>query len=139
MVAGFRPRPVRRSRASPTGRASPARDHAVPDCSTVLDAEPSPAAGTPARAGDPADATPAGRAGHVDAPTHDAAPARGAPPGSRAEAAQQVVTGPGAPSGPRWLWGLRGLVAVALPTAVAAAHASLYGRWEVDDAGITFA
>ncbi len=28
---------------------------------------------------------------------------------------------------------------MALPTAVAAAHASLYGRWEVDDAGITFA
>ena len=26
-----------------------------------------------------------------------------------------------------------------LPTAVAAGHASLYGRWEVDDAGITFA
>ncbi|MBV9919262.1 MAG: hypothetical protein JOY78_00185 [Pseudonocardia sp.] len=34
------------------------------------------------------------------------------------------------------LWSV---AAVALPTAVAAAHASLYGRWEVDDAGITFA
>ena len=39
----------------------------------------------------------------------------------------------------RVLRGLRAGVAVALPTALAAAHGSLYGRWEVDDAGITFA
>jgi hypothetical protein len=39
----------------------------------------------------------------------------------------------------RVLSGLRGVAAVVLPTAVAAAHGSLYGRWEVDDAGITFA
>ncbi|MDT7552140.1 MAG: hypothetical protein QOI16_676, partial [Pseudonocardiales bacterium] len=39
----------------------------------------------------------------------------------------------------RVLSGLRGGAAVVLPTAVAAAHGSLYGRWEVDDAGITFA
>ena len=45
-----------------------------------------------------------------------------------------------APTRPRrWLPWLRGALAVLLPTALAAAHASLYGRWEVDDAGITFA
>ena len=43
------------------------------------------------------------------------------------------------PAPRRWPARLRGAAAVALPTAVAAAHASLYGRWEVDDAGITFA
>ena len=32
-----------------------------------------------------------------------------------------------------------GLAAVAVPTAVFALHAVLYGRWIVDDAGITFA
>jgi hypothetical protein len=47
---------------------------------------------------------------------------------------------PVAPAGPRrWVPRMRGAVAVLLPTALAAAHASLYGRWEVDDAGITFA
>lgn len=40
---------------------------------------------------------------------------------------------------PRLLAWLRGAAAVLLPTALATAHASLYGRWEVDDAGITFA
>jgi hypothetical protein len=50
------------------------------------------------------------------------------------------VAAPGPPRGARrvWVW-LRGAFAVLLPTALAAAHASLYGRWEVDDAGITFA
>lgn len=33
----------------------------------------------------------------------------------------------------------RALLAVAVPTAVTAVHAALYGRWIVDDAGITFA
>ncbi len=61
-----------------------------------------------------------------------AAAANGAP---RPSAATRVV-GPPARRGWRWL---RGVTAVAIPTAVAAAHASLYGRWEVDDAGITFA
>jgi hypothetical protein len=51
------------------------------------------------------------------------------------------VAAPGPPVG-AWrvvvVW-IRGAFAVLLPTAMAAAHASLYGRWEVDDAGITFA
>ncbi len=34
---------------------------------------------------------------------------------------------------------LRGLAAVGIPTALFCWHASAYGRWEVDDAGITFA
>ncbi|TWF77382.1 hypothetical protein FHX44_113291 [Pseudonocardia hierapolitana] len=36
-------------------------------------------------------------------------------------------------------WWLRAAVAVGVPTAAFAAHALLYGRWIVDDAGITFA
>ncbi|HEY0816863.1 MAG TPA: hypothetical protein VGE11_26610 [Pseudonocardia sp.] len=50
------------------------------------------------------------------------------------------VAAPGPPPRTRrvWVW-LRGVFAVLLPTALAAAHATLYGRWEVDDAGITFA
>ncbi len=46
----------------------------------------------------------------------------------------------GARAGARRLlvW-VRGVFAVLVPTALAAAHGSLYGRWEVDDAGITFA
>jgi hypothetical protein len=45
-----------------------------------------------------------------------------------------------APAAPRQMrtW-LRGAVAILLPTALAETHALLYGRWEVDDAGITFA
>ena len=66
------------------------------------------------------------------APTCSAPPANGAPGPSAATR----VAGPPARRGWRRL---RGVVAVLLPTAVAAAHASLYGRWEVDDAGITFA
>lgn len=34
---------------------------------------------------------------------------------------------------------LRGILAVAVPAALFAWHACMYGRWEVDDAGITFA
>ena len=80
----------------------------------MLDAGPGPVADAPARAG------------HTDAGM----------PAVRAAGG----TGPDLPSrGGRWLRRLRGAVAVAVPTAVAAAHASLYGRWEVDDAGITFA
>ena len=107
----------------------------VPDCSTVLDAGPGPAAEPPARAGHPEDAA-AGVARGGISPARDTAAL-----GGRAADGQQVATGPGAPSGRgrRWLRRLRGIVAVVLPTAVAAAHASLYGRWEVDDAGITFA
>jgi hypothetical protein len=83
----------------------------------VLDAGPGPVADTPARAGHAAEA--------------DAGPV---------EARAAGGAGPDLPSrGGRWLRRLRGAVAVAVPTAVAAAHASLYGRWEVDDAGITFA
>ncbi len=37
----------------------------------------------------------------------------------------------------RWKWGA--IPAVLVPTALVAWHASFYGRWEVDDAGITFA
>ena len=51
----------------------------------------------------------------------------------RADPCRRAAPGPA-----RWV-PLRGAVAVAAPTALAAAHASLYGRWEVDDAGITFA
>ena len=107
----------------------------VPDCSTVLDAGPGPAAEPPARAGHPEDAA-AGVARGGISPARDTAAL-----GGRAADGQQVATGPGAPSGRgrRWLRRLRGIVAVVLPTAVAAGHASLYGRWEVDDAGITFA
>jgi hypothetical protein len=36
-------------------------------------------------------------------------------------------------------WWLRAAVAVGVPTAAFGAHALLYGRWIVDDAGITFA
>jgi hypothetical protein len=36
-------------------------------------------------------------------------------------------------------WWLRAAVAVGVPTAAFGAHALLYGRWMVDDAGITFA
>jgi hypothetical protein len=57
------------------------------------------------------------------------------------------VAAPAAPAAPqrgrpwigRGLRAVRGTLAVAVPTALFAAHASLYGRWEVDDAGITFA
>ena len=83
----------------------------------MLDAGPGPVADTPARGGHAAEA--------------DA---------GRVEARVAGDAGPDLPSrGGRWLRRLRGAVAVAVPTAVAAAHASLYGRWEVDDAGITFA
>ena len=107
----------------------------VPDCSTVLDAGPGPAAEPPARAGHPDDAAAGVARGGISA-AHDTAAL-----GGRATDGQQVATGPGASSGRgrRWLPRLRGFVAVVLPTAVAAGHASLYGRWEVDDAGITFA
>ena len=97
----------------------------------------------PARAGAPKTRTEA--AGRTDREAAlAAAPAHRAPLDSRDAAGQRVPPGDaedGAPSGSgrRWLRRLRGAVAVALPTAVAAAHASLYGRWEVDDAGITFA
>ena len=108
----------------------------VPDCSTVLDAGPGPAAEPPARAGHPDDAV--ARGGISPARADLAGPA---PLGSRPADGQQVATGPGASSGRGrwWLRRLRGFIAVVLPTAVAAGHASLYGRWEVDDAGITFA
>jgi hypothetical protein len=36
-------------------------------------------------------------------------------------------------------WWLRAAIAVGVPTAAFSAHAMLYGRWIVDDAGITFA
>jgi hypothetical protein len=101
----------------------------------VLDAGPGPAAEPPARAGHPDDAAARVARGRI-APALDTAAL-----GGRAADGQQVATGPGASSGRgrRWLRRLRGIVAVVLPTAVAAGHASLYGRWEVDDAGITFA
>jgi len=104
----------------------------VPDCSTVLDAGPGPAAEPSARAGHPDDAAARVARGGIS-PAHDTAAL-----GGRAADGQQAATGPGASSG-RGLRRLRGIVAVVLPTAVAAGHASLYGRWEVDDAGITFA
>ncbi len=110
----------------------------VPDCSTVLDAGPGPAAEPPARAGHPEDAA-AGvaRGGIARTPADLAGPA---PLEGRAADGQQVATGPGSSGrGRRWSRRLRGFIAVVLPTAVAAGHASLYGRWEVDDAGITFA
>ena len=112
----------------------------VPDCSTVLDAGPGPAAEPAARAGHPDDAAAGVARGGISPARADlarscAARVAGQQTGSRWR------RGPGAPSGRgrRWLRRLRGFVAVVLPTAVAAGHASLYGRWEVDDAGITFA
>lgn len=42
-------------------------------------------------------------------------------------------------SRPRVRFAARGVPAVLVPAALFAWHASLYGRWEVDDAGITFA
>jgi hypothetical protein len=55
------------------------------------------------------------------------------------------LAAPAAPAAPRrgrsetGLRIVRGTLAVVVPTALFAWHASLYGRWEVDDAGITFA
>ena len=98
----------------------------------MLDAGPGPAAEPSARAGHPDDAAARVARGGIS-PAHDTAAL-----GGRAADGQQAATGPGASSG-RGLRRLRGIVAVVLPTAVAAGHASLYGRWEVDDAGITFA
>ena len=110
----------------------------VPDCSTVLDAGPGPAAEPAARAGHPDDAAARVARGGIS-PAH-ADLAGPAPLGGRAADGQQVATGPGSSGrGRRWSRRLRGFIAVVLPTAVAAGHASLYGRWEVDDAGITFA
>jgi hypothetical protein len=111
----------------------------VPHLATVLDAGPGPAAEPTARAGHAAET--AGLVAETDAaaPT---GPGRRAEPDLPAPAPPPTrAAGPGAPSGGgrRWLRRLRGGVAVVLPTAVAAAHASLYGSWEVDDAGITFA
>jgi hypothetical protein len=48
-----------------------------------------------------------------------------------------VAAGPGDLAAAAW-W-LRAAVAVGVPTAAFGAHALLYGRWIVDDAGITFA
>jgi hypothetical protein len=133
----------------------------VPDWPTVLDAAPEPAAGRPAararaeaEAGRPAALRSAGEAADRAGVNAPAAPAsrsaarsdvltNGGGEGAAAgDASQPPVAGPTASAPPpaRRGWArLRGVVAVALPTAVAAAHASLYGRWEVDDAGITFA
>ncbi len=56
-----------------------------------------------------------------------------------ADPAAPPVARPAALAAPRRLRTLlRGAVAILLPTALADVHASLYGRWEVDDAGITF-
>jgi hypothetical protein len=51
--------------------------------------------------------------------------------------ARRVATVPDDPAPAAWR--LPAAVAVGVPTAVFAAHALLYGRWIVDDAGITFA